>query len=221
MFLYLNSLRNGLHSLKQLPPDRDSFSHHPSLWLSLSHRPALDRALTNSRPSRWPHSKYPTSLAGNRNVFVCAEILSVPLTRTQTRNIQQTLIYDNLVHLIIATEHCSWPGRQPASRRPGSPCRNPSTELRQWAGHFVLFCSVRPCSLRLCVKHFRFHFPFKFNANLLAGQAVLHFGERSKFCWGIIYHGTQAPESFRSVFELDEAHNQHIRFIISLCDTFK
>lgn len=39
--------------------------------------------------------------------------------------------------------------------------------------------------------------------------------------YGIIYHGTQGPESFRSVFELDEAHNQHIRFIISLCDTFR
>lgn len=186
MFLYLNSLRNIRHSLRQLPP----------LTLSLSLALTLDRALTNSRPSRWPHSKYPTSLAGNRNVFVCAEILSVPLTQTQTRNIQQTLIYDNLVHLIIATEHTK-AGQAVAqsglsTRATHAGTHQPSCCVNELA---ILFCSLllssllfsstlscsrccllRSCSLRLCVKHFHFHFPFKFNANLLAGQAALHFG---------------------------------------------
>lgn len=147
--------------------------------LSLS--PSLGSALTNSRPSRWPHSKCPTSLAGNRNVFVCARRNFICAFNPDPNQEHPTNfdLWQSSSFDYCHWTHWSWSGlgRQ-STLGQANPCRNPSAELRQWAGHFVLLCS------RLCVKHFHFHFPFKFNANLLAGQAAFRrtrSSSRSKF----------------------------------------
>lgn len=119
---------------------------------------------------------------------------------TRERLFQLTLIYDNLVHLIIATD-C---GQRAANAL--SPAR---------------FGPVNGQPILFCVKHFHFQFPLKFNANLLAGQAAF---------WGapelFRHHLSWSPSTGarfagcwvrRRVFvgQVGQAHNQHIGFIIS------
>lgn len=70
----------------------------------------------------------------------------MPLTQVQITTIKQTLIYDNLVHLIIAADNWA----------------HARIKLRRF---YVNVC--------VCGKHF--HFPFKFNANLLAQQATFPY----------------------------------------------
>lgn len=72
--------------------------------------------------------------------------LCMPLTQVQITTIKQTLIYDNLVHLIIAADN--------------------------WAHARI---KLRRFYVNLCVCGKHFHFPFKFNANLLAQQATFPY----------------------------------------------
>lgn len=103
--------------------------------------------------------------------FLCvrAEILSVPLTQTRTRNIQQTLIYDNLVHLIIATEHTEagrgWTGRALSAKPTHAGTYQPSC-VNELA---ILFCSVLVCVWNI------FIFIFHSNSMLIYLQDKPHF----------------------------------------------